>query len=42
MKAIKLYLLVYLDVQAYDSFSKWWVALSMAVMLMALMPFQHA
>ena len=42
MKTIKLYLLVYLDVQAYDFFSKWWVAVSMAVMLMELMPFQHA
>ena len=42
MKAIKLYLSVYLDVQAYDFFPKWRVAVSMAVMLMELMPFQHA
>ena len=40
MKEIKLYLSVYLDVQAYDFFSKWWVAVSSAVMLMELMPFQ--
>ena len=42
MKEINLYLSVYLDVQAYDFFSKWWVAISMAVMLMALTPFQLA
>ena len=40
MKEIKLYLSVYLDVQAYDFFSKWWVAVSSAVMFMELMPFQ--
>ena len=42
MKEIKLYLSVYLDVQAYDFFSKWHVAVSMAVILMELTPFQHA
>ena len=41
MKKIRSYLSVYLDVQAYDFFFKRWVAVSMAVMLMELMPFQR-
>ena len=41
MKEIKSYLSVYLDVQAYNFFSKRWVAVSMAVMLMELTPFQR-
>ena len=41
MKEIKLYLSVYLDVQVYDFFSKRWVAVSTAIMLMELTPFQR-
>ena len=41
MKEIKLYLSVYLVVQAFDCFSKRPVAVSTAVILMELMPFQH-
>ena len=41
MKEIKLYLSVHLDVQAYDFFPKWRVAISTDVMLMGLMPFQR-
>ena len=43
MKEIKLYLSVHLDMQAYDFFRKWWVAISTDLLLMELhvMPFQH-
>ena len=37
---IKLYLSVYLDVQAYDFFSKWRVSISTVIMLIEL-PFQR-